>query len=680
MYKRTHKLRYSFITALFIAALVIFAVKLVNVQITGADYYKQTLSGITVREEKIPALRGEIYDRNGNLLVGNEYTRTVQLDYSALPKDNAQRNDAIAKIASVLIEMDMDISTTMPVKGTYPHLSYDEEALENPTTAARFSRFLRTMNYRSDVGCVELYEGLLQDWGLWDGEDGYTYTGEIQDIIVRIRYDLEALNFAPDNPYILATDASLELVTAVLEANCRGTVINTEFERVYKYPGIASNVLGRIGKIPEELLDEYLEKGYGYDAVVGLFGAELAFEEELKGKDGVRVIQEDEYGNVLSSYVKEQAVPGLDIYLTIDIDLQAHAEKALEESIRELVEKALESGEENTGEKADSGALTVIDPNSGQVLALASYPSYDLSTYNRDYAQLVQDERNPLFDRSLFGNYQPGSTFKIATSVAALCSGTVTTETTVFDTGKYTYYDDYQPSCWYKWGHGEVNTASALGHSCNYYFFDVGRRTGITTLNKYCTALGLGQHTGIELEESKGTLAGPENAAENGVIWVPGDTLQASIGQSANATTPLQLSSYISTVINGGTRYKATVLYKTATYSGENEKFNQTEILNEVDIPEEYVSAIRLGMKYSKEWTSATKRYKFDIGSKTGTAQTTATSNNAVFVAFAPYEKPEIVISCVIENGFSGSNASPATFSVISHYFDLNEDGSPKTE
>lgn len=679
MLKRSHSFRYFIITAGFFVACLLIVIRLVNLQITGADHYKESFNSTYIREEKIYAKRGEIYDRNGIALVKNDYSETVRLDYASLPSSNSARNASLAGIIGVLLDHGVKIETSMPVTGTYPHVEFDAEALESGSAQRGLERFLKAMNYRNDVSCINLFEGLLEDYGLISEEGEMLYSGEVCDLIIRIRYDLEVTYFAPDNPYTLAEDVSLELITSVLEANCRGVEIYRETSRIYTYPGVASNVLGIMGKIPEAELDEYLELGYGYDATVGIFGAEEAFESILKGKDGVRVIEEDEYGNVIRSYVKEEPIPGLDVYLTIDIDLQKHAEEALERSIKELVEKALASGEENTGEKADSGALTVVDPSSGQVLALASYPSYDLTTYYEDYSKLASDETNPLFDRALLGNYQPGSTFKIATGIAALCSGTVTTETTVYDTGRYEYYPDYQPSCWYRWGHGTVDIESALGHSCNYYFFDVGRKTGITTLNHYCTQLGLGCSTGIELRESTGTLAGPENAAENGVIWVPGDTLQASIGQSANAATPLQLASYISTVINGGTRYKSTVLYKTSTYSGKDEKLNQKEVLNTLDIPDEYVEAIRVGMKNSKEWTSATKRYKFDVGSKTGTAQTTANSNNAVFVAFAPYNDPEIVVSCVIEDGYSGSNASPATFSVISHFFNLNEDGSPKS-
>lgn len=678
--KKGSLLRYIILSAIFVLACLFYVVKLVNIQITGADYYVSSSNTTRTRQVVIQALRGEIYDRNGSALVTNAYTQTLQLDYNALPTGNTARNSAIAEVCGVLKDFGITPQTSMPIIGTYPNVSYDEEALSSSVTAAKFSTFLLRMNYKSNITCLKLYEQLLSDYGLVTGSGDYLYDNETQDLIIRVRYDLQVTNFAADNPYVLVKNASLDLITAVLEHSCRGIYIKKEFSRVYNYPGTASNILGRIGKIPAERLEEYLAQGYSYDAVVGLNGAEEAFETLLRGEDGIMVVEEDDYGNVINSYVKKEAVPGLDVYLTIDIGLQQKAEAELQRRIEEIVAAAVAGGQKNTGEDADSGALTVVNVNNGQVLALATYPSYDLSTFSENYAQLSTDEKKPLFDRSLFGSYQPGSTFKIATSVAALSSGTMTTRTEVTCIGKYTFYSDYQPSCWYKWGHGVLTISDAIGVSCNCFFFEAGRLTGINKLNEYCTSLGLGQYTGIELTESKGVLAGPDNAAEKGEIWNPGDTLQAAIGQSANAVTPLQLSAYIATVVNGGTRYKSTILYKTRTYSGSQETYNEPVVLNTVDISAEHLATIKQGMKNSKEWTVATKYYKFDVGSKTGTAQTTTEISNGVFTSFAPYSNPEIVVSCVIEKAMSGAKSAPAVFNVISYYYGLNEDGTPKTE
>ena len=661
---------------IYAAAILFFLIKLINIQITGTDYYKSASSVTHMREVTVEPMRGEIFDRNGVPLVTNEYSNVLLLDYGAMPAGAAEKNEAIAKLSAILKKNGCDINTVMPTLGTYPHVSYDEETLKDPYTAARFRRFLSRYGLNTDIPCIDLYEVLFDRFGLIDDTGAHIYDNGTEDTVIRVLYTLDAIDFAVGNPFVLVDNADLKLITEVLEANCRGVEVKKTFTRVCHYPVEASNILGRVGKIPSDKIAEYLEKGYPYDATVGLDGVEAAFEDILRGEPGITVITEAEFGNVLGSRVEKEPVPGKNVYLTIDIELQKAALSALETQINKIVAAAKASGEPDTGEKADSGALSVVSLK-GEVLALATYPTYDITKLGENYAEYAADPKKPLFDRSLFGNYQPGSTFKIATSVAALESGTITPHTTIDDKGKYTFYEDYQPSCWYTSGHGRLDLEEAIGKSCNYYFFEVGRLTGITTMNRYCSALGLGRHTGIELPETEGVLAGPENAATVGDVWVPGDTLQAAIGQSKNAFSPLQLSCYIATVLNNGSRYKATILLKTCNYSGSDEQYNRPEIIDSVEISDSTVAAVKQGMKNSKEWTSDTKGYKFDIGTKTGTAQTTKTNNNAVLVAFAPYGEPEVSIACVIENGAKGGNAAAPVFNVISYIYGLDANGRP---
>ncbi len=661
---------------IFAAAMIVFLIKLVNIQITGADYYRSASSVTHTRRIVTEPVRGEIFDRNGVPLVTNEYSQALMLDYDALPSRPSEKNAAIAKLSRILQKNGCDINTVMPALGTYPHVAYDDEAMKDPYVRNRFTRFLKRYGLDTEITCIELYETLFGRLGLLDDSGEHIYDSNTEDMIIRVLYTLDVYDFAPDNPFVLVSEADLKLITEILEANCRGAYVKKLFKRVYHYPEAASNIIGRVGKIPSEKMDLYLAKGYSYDATVGLDGVEAAFEDILRGEEGVTVITEDEYGNITDSRTEKEAVPGKNVYLTIDIELQQTALASLEAQIKRIVDEAVRSGEPDSGEKADSGALSVVSLK-GEVLALATYPTYDITRLGENYAEYAADPRKPLFDRSLFGNYQPGSTFKIATSVAGIESGTITPDTVIDDKGKYTFYEDYQPSCWYVRGHGKLNLEEAIGKSCNYYFFEVGRLTGIDTMNRYCSALGLGRHTGIELPETEGVLAGPEYAATVGDVWVPGDTLQAAIGQSKNAFSPLQLSCCVSTVLNGGSRYKATILYKTCNYSGSDEQKNNPVIIDGIDISEQTVAAVKRGMKNSKEWTSDTKNYKFDVGTKTGTAQTTKTNNNAVLVAFAPYDNPEYTIACVIENGAKGGNAARPVYDVISHIYGLDANGRP---
>ncbi len=678
--QRKFNIRYIPLYILYAAACVFFLIKLVNIQITGTDRYVRTMTLTHEREVVVQSLRGEIYDRNGVPLVTNDYTEVLQLDYASTPSGITEKNEALSSVISVLAKNGYEAETIMPVTGTYPHIEYDEEALSSQTAKNRMYRFLLYHNIKSGVSCIDLYEELLKDYKLLDKDGEHIYDNDTEDKLIRLLYSLEATDFAPGNPYTLLSGIDLRLATAVLESGCKGITIKKEYERVYGTPGVGSNIIGRVGKIPENKMEEYLAKGYSYDAVIGLNGAEAAFEDILRGENGITVYVEDDYGSVVDTYVKKEAVPGKNVYLTIDINLQEAAEKALEEQVKKVRAEGIASGRQNSGEKADSGALTVTSVKTGQVLALASYPTYDLTTFSKDYNTLAADPAKPLFDRSLSGTYQPGSTFKLATTIAALMSRTITPNTRINDTGQYKFYPDYQPWCWKRDGHGELELIDAIGVSCNYYFYETGRLTGIDTLNKYCKQLGLGDYTGIELPESKGILAGPEYKESVGKRWYSGDTLAAAIGQSDNSFTPLQLSSYIATAVNGGTRYKSTILLKTCNFSGSGEEKNAPEILGKVEMDEICLQSVKSGMKRSKELTTATKGYKFPVGTKTGTAQTSQTNNNAVFVAFAPYDDPEIAISCVIENGAAGGNAAPPVLNTISYYYHLDRNGEPLPE
>ncbi len=658
----------------FLAVCGIYIIRLVNMQITGVDKYISLNSKTYVRYETVQAVRGEIYDRNGKPLITNEYTNTVQLSYNSLKNyTSSGKNKLISELSFVLEDYYEEFETHFPITGTYPHVSYDEEALQSTVTKKRFESFLTKNGLDADISCVDFFEWLLEYYEVKNQNGTYTYEDRTQYDIIAVRYELDTMNFAPDNPFIVKEEAPLKLVTAILERASSGIYIEKQWKRVYNYPGLASHILGRVGKIPADEIDAYLEKGYKYDDTVGIDGAEKAFETLLRGTEGKVKITEDEYGSIISTENEIEPVPGRNVYLTIDIDLQKVAEEKLLENIQLVVKNA---NDDSTGKLADSGAVSAVDPNTGQVLALASYPSFDLATFTDNYSTLVNDEKQPLFNRALHGNYAPGSTFKLAVSAAALTCGEVTGSSAVECTGEYEYYKDYQPDCWYRYGHGKLNVKEALGHSCNCYYYDVGRRLGIEAMNEYCTTLGLGQYTGIELSESKGVLTGPVHYSEKNLgAWMPGDTLQAAIGQGENAVTPLQLSMYVSVLINSGTRYKATVLYKSETYSGEDVVYNEPEILGTAELSDDHTTLIKQGMKLSKERTSTLSGYKFAIGSKTGTAQISKSNNNAVLTAFAPYNDPQIVVSCVIENGATGKNAATAVTGVISARFGLDAKG-----
>ena len=330
--------------------------------------------------------------------------------------------------------------------------------------------------------------------------------------------------------------------------------------------------------------------------------------------------------------------------------------------------------------------MTVINPKTGEVLALASNPTYDLSTFSQNYEALSSDPRAPLVNRALSGTYPPGSTFKVGIAVAALSEHIVSPSSTVHCSGQYTYYDDYQPKCWNIWGHGDLDATHAIGASCNVFFFEMGRLLTIDTINKYCRLYGFGQPTGIELTdvENTGVLADPEYARDNGLEWTAGRVIATAIGQGYNSFNPLQISCYMSMIVNQGVRYSAHLLGSVREFhTGRIIYSPDPEIAASFDMSDSTYKTVMDGMGLVvSSPTSMTSRYLADypvkVGAKTGTAQVGDGSvDNCVFAAFAPFDDPEIVFSCVIEHGVNGYYAAMGAKQVFNSYFGFTENKAP---
>ena len=683
MKKLNYSMRYMMLCFFFVLVCVIYTARLINIQISGQDYYSSGYSGTFVRKVSISAERGEIFDRNGIALVVNEYSQNIILDYGTMPYTNASKNALISKAIGIIKangDEDNLKGTNFPVKGVYPDFYFDEEFFSVPSKVSRFNRILKDHELSENITCEAFMSHFLRYYGLTDKKGNNIYKGEdLYDILAR-RYDMDYMRFSAETPYTLAENVDISLITSLKESILEGVETDTSSVRKYCFPGYASHILGRIGKIPAAKVDEYVEKGYSLDAYVGISGVESAFEEYLRGQDGVKVIIEDEYGYIIDEYIEKEPVAGQDVYLTIDINLQIVTEYALHNNIDYIVESALSSGVPLSGEDAKAGAMSVLEVGTGDVLALASYPTYDLSTFNADYSDLVANTSSPLLNRSLNGMYTPGSTFKIATAAAALSEGLVSATQRINDTGKYEYFSDYQPACWiynrYGFGHGYQTVVEAIQNSCNYYFFEVGRLLTIEKLTEYCQKFGLGEKTGIELGETAGVLDSPEYREKSGSEpWQVGDVLQVAIGQGKSMFSPLQLSSYISTFISGERR-STHILSSVQQYGTNVITYEQeSELLDTVNISAYNRSVILGAMKDVVESGSAASvfsNYDITVGGKTGTAQVNENkSANAIFTGFAPFDSPEIVVSIVIEQGNSGTTASRAVRDVFDYYFSL---------
>lgn len=693
--KREHLFRYIAIGAFYVIICLIFVARLINIQIAGQDYYQESYSdGYFYRSVPIQAQRGEIFDRNGKALVSNVYTYSLYLDAGSLTADQNERNLLILQLlekAEALGEADGFEIPEIPFSEKDGKLSFDKTFMAT-AYGKRFSRLLTDLGFESDdeekggwekVDKNEVYETLLERYGICDKDGKLRYSEKDCRLVFAVRLDMELSYFSTAEPYTLIKDIGIKYITAISEGSVRGIGISCDASRVYNYPGYASHMLGRTGKIMAEKAEYYTDKGYKLNAIVGTSGAEEAFEDYLHGEDGTLTIVEDEYGNVVDSFVSKEPKPGQDVYLTIDIDLQMAAENALKANIELIVANGEADDRELSGEDANAGALSAIEKDTGAVLALASYPTYNLATFNEDYATLREDENSPLFFRALEGTYAPGSTFKPGVAVAALQEGIISPYTEIYTEGQYKFYDDFQPSCWiyserYGYGrHGSINVSEAIQVSCNYFFFDIGRELTISRMTKYCEGYGLGQPTGIELPEKTGILAGPAHRESTGNTWYDGDTLAAAIGQSDHLFNPLQISVYVATMLNGGTRYSAHLLYEVREYDGTLVYTREPEVIDSIELDPTAVSTVKYAMKDVTENGSAARvfvNYPIVIGGKTGTAQVTKTSSdNALFTAFAPFDDPEIVTTCIIEHGANGTDAGFAIRDLFDQYFGLNK-------
>ena len=694
MYNKYSKtsLRVIFIAVVFAIISIVYVVRMINV-IVNAEPHQEY---VYTYERRVPiqAVRGEIYDRNGKKLIYNKYTYDLIFDYDAMAASQLDRNYAILQAVYALQStdnLDKRTESSFPFDNKYPNYTYsvsakdtssnlyyrllkriaenelesDGEVPKNSLTASYLEQFYQKNPslFPTEAEIVDFY---LQKYKLNStASDGTPlFTDSEIDLILRVRYDMEVADFSIYNRYVMAKDVDLSFISYVKELCIVGADFSVEVEREYAYPEYAAHILGRTGKIPAEKWDYYSSLGYEMNDTVGISGCEYAFEEYLRGEDGVRVIVEDKNGNIVDSRVEKEAVSGKDIYLTIDIDLQIAAEDGLELSVKAL-------------SKATAGAFTAIDPNNGEILALASYPSYNIASFNENYSALVSDPANPLYNRALDGLYAPGSTFKIGMVAAGITNGTVSSSTKINCSGRYTYYSDYQPKCWiYPGQHGSINSTQALTVSCNCYFYELGRLMGIDKMNQYCESYGLGQSTGIELGEKLGILAGPSYREEHGLDpWSAGNTISAAIGQSDNNFTPLQLSVYVSTVLNGGSRYSAHLLREVREYGQDAPiYFNEGSLLSKIYLSHEAISSVKEGMKTMVEQSSYVsnqmKNLPVTVGGKTGTAQLGGSeTENGIFVCAAPYDNPEIVISSVVEHAGGGSYAAIAAAQVLEEYY-----------
>jgi len=641
--------RYMTLAIVFGGLCLAFVIVLAIFQIRGSTLPPEEEG--TVRTYTVPGLRGQIYDRDGNLLVGNSQSYDLIYEYGAMPDTRREVNLSLLAAMQAALDTgngDKLTKSYCPLEGTYPNMTFVEELRDKESAEyAQYKRFLKRQEWSAeDTDAKDVMKYYVNRYRLYTSQ----YSNAEITTLIRMYYDMERVDFGAYASYTIAEDVNMKLITALEESNIEGVNFRVQADRHYEYPGIASHILGRVGSITAENADYYLELGYPLDAKVGTSGCEEAFESWLRGQDGKMVIRYDEKGNMVEKYYDPAPTRGNDVYLTLDIDLQISAEEGLAASVE-------------SSPTSEAGAVTVLDPNTGALLASASYPTYDVTKFNsQDYVQSLNNNgHNPWLNRAIQGVYAPGSTYKIGAALAALETGVIQATDTQTCNQIFPHYD--HPSCLQH--HGSIDVVEAIKESCNVFFYYVGDLLGVDGMTRYTARLGLGAETGLELYNRTGSVA-----TENGN---PGDTVRSAIGQSDHGYTPLQLSVYMSTVVNGGTRYSAHLLDSIRKYyTGELVEEYQIGVLDTVEFSDATYETLMTGMAQVVENPEVWQYFRdipVAVGGKTGTAEVTGKEDYALFCGFAPLDSPEIVVSCVLEEGLHGYVASEVAAKIMETYF-----------
>lgn len=663
-------LRYFIMVIVVGIAMLLYIGNLVNLQVVHGEENSEKAQKNDERHVTVMAARGEILDRNGKLLAENAMGYALIFDSLYMNKKN--QNDTIQRLLILFEETEETWVDEFPIVVKGEGYAFKEE-LEKETTQLR--EFLRVNTYATADNCME---HLIKKYEL----DKYDVT--TRRAMAAVRYQMERKEFSIPIPYVFAENVSIDTVSRVKENSTLFPGVDVRTITIRQYPNgtLAPHLIGTVGAIDKEEYAEKKDLGYLLNDTLGKSGIEKAMEEYLRGKTGEKIIYTGDKGQLVN--VDEESnmpTPGNSVILTLDADLQKIANQALKDNIEDVAAKGRSERKPGSGEDCNAGAMVVLDAKNFEVLASSTYPSFDLATYKDEIEALSKDEAGtPLVNRALHGAYAPGSTMKPSIALAGLQENELQAGGHIFCSGTYDFYKDigYTPKCLGR--HGGLDVVRALTKSCNVFFYETGRRLTIERMNLYGKRLGLGQKTGVEVDERTGILAGREEREAQGKSWAPGDTIQAAIGQSDNIFTPMQYAVYAATIANGGTRYEAHFVKEVKNYSRDKVVYDKTGAMKVVDnlgVSPENIETVKLGMQgVCKPGGTAGRTFagfNIPVAGKTGTAQVPKGTDNAVFICFAPANDPQIAIAVVLEHGAHGGWAAPAARDVMEYYFNKKD-------
>lgn len=686
--KKILKDRYFIVSALFVLFGAVIISQLVDLQIVRGKEFNSSSRYVAMKDRPVPAARGRIFDRNGVPIAVNRESYTVYIANAEL--NDVQLNDMLFRLSNIFVKNGDPYNQSIGDYLLFSPLAFNSKKTEKQIIAWQKDKELFAMK---DSEVKNTPEGLFQYLRDQVFKIDKKYTDEEAYRIMALRYEIKKSqwNFNTGKAICLAKGVDEKTVAEIEEQHHHFPGLITDVEPVREYIDAMwiAHVLGYTGPINEEQYANMKDQGYTRNDWIGQNGIEAAAERYLRGTNGTKKV-EPFSTSVFDSMYTNEAIPGNDIILTIDMKLQKAAAESLERTINEIKHKG---GNKNFGD-ANAGAAVAIDVRTGDILAMASYPTFDpLDFLHRDQPESAkrinqlweEGQASPTLNRAISGLYAPGSTFKPLTAIAALEEGVITPEWKYLDRGYFDFSSNVRKFCLERprSGHGYIDLQNALATSCNIYFYDIGVRASIEKIDKWAELFGLGEYTGVDLfNEYKGTRGNPQYKKDkfNDKWWPIADTAQTSIGQLYNRFTPLQIANYISTLANGGKKYKPHVIQRVVKYDGSIVN-DRTPEYEQVPVKPENIEAIKQGMiavNNSEDGTANAvfKNFPIMVAGKTGTPETgrekLGESSHGLYVCYAPADDPQIAVAVVIEHGVWGANAAPVAKDILTEYFGLN--------
>ena len=662
------------------AAVIIglYGFRLIFLQLVNGDSFTAQATNTTDYKFTVTAARGDIVDSKGERIASSTTGYNVVLNKLLMGDEDLDA--MLQKIVGLLGENGESWNDSLLIgqpdaAGRYEFTAASDNAAEQKALAAMKDN----LGLQQYATADDVMEKLVEDYDLAD------FSLYWQRVLSGIHYEMQLQAFSNVNNFVMAENVSEATVATIKENSLSlpGVEIVETSTRSYEQGTVLPHVLGRVGKITAEkwkVTDEngqvtypLKEKGYNMNDIIGISGLESAYEDELRGKDGVETITRNSDGVIVNTALTTVPEPGHTVQLTIDSEFQKAVDQALAKNVEWIKNTYADS------KQANAGAVVVIDVKTGGVLAASNYPSFDQNLYAAQYSEYSADENMPLFNRALQGLYTPGSTYKPSVAVAGLDTGLLNRNSTVNCTRVYTYYKDYRPRCaQHGHGNGPIDVVNAIKWSCNIFFYDVGRRLTSDVYDAYAYKLGLGQRTGVEVSEALGHLT-----TKNDSNYTESLDIQAAIGQGNTAVTPIQLATYAATLANRGTRYRTHFVKAILdSNTGETLQETQPEVMDVVEDKGETFDLVREGMKGVAQTIPALAAYPYTIACKTGSPQrsegyyvgsTYKHYTNAAMIAYGPAEDPEIAIGVVVEYGGAGARTGQLVADIFNAYYAMKD-------